>query len=70
MFSEYVARAEIAEHVERLRSAAVVEHLARCARSARPTLVRAAVARASHVRLPLHLSRPLAGAARPQPCGC
>src|SRR5919112_683543 len=70
MFSEYVVRAVVADHVQRLRAEAVLDQLARCARSARSvtrTLSRALPVRAGHGRL--LRQHPLAPSARPQPSG-
>lgn len=72
MFSEYVVRAVVADHVQRLRAEAVLDQLARCARSARSVtraLIPAVPVRAGHGRrLRPH---PIARSARqPQPCGC
>src|SRR3954447_13885523 len=79
MFSEYVVRAVVADHVERLRGEAVLDELVRCARSAsslrrvltRPVSARAVSARARHGRLLELLAHPLTrSAGQPQPCGC
>jgi hypothetical protein len=70
MFSEYVVRAVVAEHVERLRAEAAADRLARSTRStssAQPT----PAAPASRGRLRLRLAHPLTGAPRhPQPDAC
>src|SRR3954454_13652351 len=53
MFSEYVVRAVVADHVERLRGEAVLDELVRCARSAsslRRFLTRTVSARAVSAR--------------------
>jgi len=74
MFSDYVVRAVIADHVQRLRTEAVLHQFARCARSARSVqraLTRAVPARARHGRLLRQLAHPLPRSPRqPQPSGC
>jgi hypothetical protein len=74
MFSEYVVRAVVADHVDRLRGEAVLDELVRCARSARSVrraLTRAVSARAGHGRLVQQLAHPFTrSAGRPQPSGC
>jgi hypothetical protein len=84
MFSEYVVRAVVADHVERLRGEAVLDELVRCARSAsslrrvltrtvsaRAVSGRAVSGRAGHGRLLQHLAHPLTRSdGQPQPCGC
>jgi hypothetical protein len=79
MFSEYVVRAVVADHVERLRGEAVLDELVRCARSAsslrrvltRTVSARAVSTRAEHGRLLQHLAHPFTrSAGQPQPCGC
>jgi hypothetical protein len=66
MFSEYVVRAVVAEHVERLRTAAAADRLARSVRSTPlPS------APATPGRLRLRLAHPLTGTARhAQPGAC
>src|SRR3954447_4039954 len=84
MFSEYVVRAVVADHVERLRGEAVLDELVRCARSAsslrrvltrtvsaRAVSARAVSARARDGPLLQRLAHPLPrSAGQPQPCGC
>jgi hypothetical protein len=68
MFSEYVVRALVAEHVERLRSDATADRYLRSARSVRSVRVPTP---AMPGRLRLRLAHPFTGSARhPQPGAC
>jgi hypothetical protein len=60
MFSDYVVRALVTEHVDRLRAAADAGRLARAA----------SAACAAHAQPRVRLARSAAAVRRPQPCPC